>query len=330
MDINRLPFVENAMSKAEVYTNLQGLQSIKTEENRGEALKQVAKQFESLFVNMMTKSMRAANAVFEEDSPFNGEESKFYRDMLDQQRALSLSHGKGLGIAEAMYRQMARQYGIAPDSNEQSAAGLNMLDRRVQSPPSINLAAAKYASVAPSKDLTGSAISSGEKFAKSPEDFIEKIIPYAKKAADALGVDHLLLVAQSALETGWGKHILSDKNGESSFNLFNIKKGSDWQFDTVNQSVLEFEDGQIVKEQADFRSYQDISESFSDYANFIGTNERYAKATEVADNPQQYIQALQDAGYATDPQYSQKVLSVYERINNFVKELPEIMAPNER
>lgn len=333
MNINRLPIIDNAMSQAEVYTNLKGLQSINMEKDRDEALKKVAQQFESLFVNMMTKSMRQANAVFEKDSLFNSNETNFYRDMLDQQRALTLSHGRGLGIAEAMYRQMSKNYGRVNIPNDTFSQPPSFERPTPTSPShhaqdhgqntSQNTSAVLHTQTP--QDTRVVEVKNNQPFARSPEEFVEKLLPYAKKAAAALGVDHLLLIAQSALETGWGRHILSDNKGQSSFNLFNIKKGSLWNNDTVTHTTVEYRDGKFAKEKADFRSYQDINESFNDYHTFITGNARYAKAVEFSANPSQYIQELQNAGYATDPHYSKKVLSVYDRINQFVDSLPALL-----
>ncbi len=300
MDIKNLPFIDNATTQTDVYTNLHGLQSIKNEENRDEALKKVAQQFESLFVNMMMKNMRSANAVFEKGSMFDSEESRFYRDMLDQQRALTLSQGRGIGIADAMYRQMSRTYG----SGDSAPAGVqptnNVLQRQTTS----------------HAETTQEPKAKRVSISETPQDFVEKLIPYAKKAAEKLGVDHLVLIAQSALETGWGKHVLSNNDGESSFNLFNIKQGSDWKQETTERESIEFKDGVVVKEKGNFRVYQDIAESFFDFVDFVKNKERYQSAVADANNPAAFVNALHKAGYATDPKYSDKVLSVYERVKS--------------
>ncbi len=317
MKLQRPPFVDPTLSKADIYTNLHGLQSIKTEANREQALLKIARQFESLFVNMMLKNMRAANAVFEKDSVFSGAESRFYRDLLDQQRSLTVAHGKGLGIADALYRQMARRY--SHGENSPAGQGVGGFSRR---------------EALPSPPTESENIGRGDKpervaLAGSPREFIEKVLPYAKTAAKKLGVDHLLLVAQSALETGWGKHLIADENGNSSNNLFNIKRGSGWARGTVKKSTLEFSGGVMQKEQAEFRAYRDLAESFDDYVNFVSTNGRYQPALAQASDPQAFISGLHKAGYATDPNYSKKVMAVYEQINQFVSTLPDLLAAAE-
>jgi flagellar protein FlgJ len=145
----------------------------------------------------------------------------------------------------------------------------------------------------------------------SPEDFVAKVKPYADKAAERLGVDSRVLIAQAALETGWGRHVIHRESGESSFNLFNIKAGSDWQQDQVSVSTIEFNQGVARHEQAQFRVYPDMAASFEDYTSFIGERQRYAGAVEKAENPYAYLKELQAAGYATDPDYADKVWRVF-------------------
>ncbi len=305
MDIRQLPFIDNASSRADIYTNLQGLQGIKNEENKDEAIKKVAQQFESLFVNMMMKSMRDANAVFEKDSLFNSDEAKFYRDMLDQQRALTLSHGRGLGIADAMYRQLSGQNSgvsgvVNPQASPSTMPRMPAIDEHKRAEGNEQARAIFSDSSASEENIV--------------KRFVDHISPIAKTAAKKLGVDHLLLVAQSALETGWGKHVIKDDHGRSSNNLFNIKGGTHWQKDAVQHTTLEFENGAMKRESALFRAYNSFEESLHDYVDFVQGGERYQSAVEKAEDPEAYIQALHKAGYATDPEYSTKVLSVYEKV----------------
>lgn len=324
MDFKNIPFIEHATTKTDVYTNLHGLQSIKNEANRDEALKKVAQQFESLFVNMMMKNMRSANAVFEKDSLFDNDESRFYRDMLDQQRALTLSQGRGIGIADAMYRQLSRNYGSGDVSSENLGAPTSIHGASLNSAPlkrleksSIEAKNIESTRVEKPQNIDEKRISISD----TPKDFVEKIIPFAKKAAEKLGVDHLVLVAQSALETGWGKYVLSNNQGESSFNLFNIKQGDNWKNETTQKESIEFKDGVVVREKGNFRVYSDIGESFSDYVDFVTNKDRYESAVALADDPKAFVNALHKAGYATDPEYSNKVLSVYERVKSIAEDV---------
>ncbi len=312
MDIKPFATASTAQTVTDVYTNLQGLQGIKLEENQDDALKEVAKQFESMFINMLMKNMRSANAVFEEGNPFVSEEERFYRDLMDQQQALSLSQGRGIGIAESMYRQMSRTY--ASEKSDEAAPTEKTLADYKTSPV---VSAETKASVPLSQKSDAASVSKTQEraaIADSPEDFIEKITPYAKKAASVLGVDHLMLVAQSALETGWGKHVLTDANGNSSNNLFNIKASAGSQKPSASHTTLEFENGIMKKEKAEFRVYESLAESFEDYVAFISESDRYKKAVDHASDAINFITELKQAGYATDPLYINKVKAVYQRL----------------
>ena len=306
--MNTLDFSPSSLTKTGVYTDLNGLQSIKNQD-QDVALKEVAQQFESMFVNMMLKSMRSANAVFEEGNFLHSQESKFFRDMHDQQMALTLSQGKGVGIADVLYRQLSRSYADEKptDSIMETPQAYSNFQHRVKS------FAEKPA--LPAMDKTEK-IPDRVAMAESPGDFIQKVTPYAKAAAEKIGVDPSVLVAQSALETGWGQHVLADSKGKSSNNLFNIKADQQWTGEVVNTKSLEYRNGTFKPESSNFKNYDSLSESFSDYAKLILTKERYQKAVESSESPEQYLKEIKDAGYATDPQYVEKILRIYKQINH--------------
>lgn len=256
------------------------------------ALKAVAKQFESLFTKMLLKSMREANnSLSDGESLFGGEQSDFYQDMFDNQLAVHLSQGKGLGLADLLVRQLAGAgYGSQPagptgDSrNSDQGVGItNSLSPRAQNPGPI---------------------------ASSKEDFVRQMLPHAEQAARELGVDPHALLAQAALETGWGKSVPCNAAGERSFNLFGIKAGSQWSGATVNVPTLEFEDGIPVRKVERFRSYESAADSFRDYARLIRNNPRYENALNAGSNVAGFASALQQGGYATDPQYASKIVAV--------------------
>ena len=146
----------------------------------------------------------------------------------------------------------------------------------------------------------------------SPREFVKTLLPEARKAAAKIGVDPKLLIAQAALETGWGKKIIHHTDGRSSHNLFNIKAGRTWEGDRVNVGTLEYLDGVAVKKQADFRAYDNYRQSFDDYVALL-QQPRYRQALDKAGDPRAYLEALQQAGYATDPDYADKILSLYQR-----------------
>ena len=145
----------------------------------------------------------------------------------------------------------------------------------------------------------------------SPVAFIKSLLPAARKAAGALGLDPLALIAQAALETGWGKRMIKTANGDNSFNLFGIKASRNWQGDTAVVDTLEYRQGVARKEQAKFRAYTSPEDSLRDYTEFIANSLRYQQAVAAAAEPAAYFSELQAAGYATDPNYAQKIMSVY-------------------
>nr|WP_067287969.1 flagellar assembly peptidoglycan hydrolase FlgJ [Marinobacterium profundum] len=336
-------------SKAQVYTDLTQLTQLKRDaKNDGpEALLQVAKQFEQMFMSMMLKSMREANASLAEDSPFSSGDVKFYQDMLDQQMTLELSTGKGMGLAEVLVKQLGQQLDIpaakaeaselrpldesermlkrAFDGGAQLAtlaqlqrsqpAGAAELPPHVSSPhlgsadaSSTQATAATVAAVGAAKSV---AAAEPETF-ETPAEFVATLLPMAQRLAPEIGVDPKVLVAQAALETGWGRHISQDSSGRNSRNLFNIKADSAWQGERVGVSTLEYRDGVAVRESAAFRAYGSFEQSFEDYVSFLQQNPRYRQALEQAADPQAYLQELQAAGYATDPAYAKKIGRIFD------------------
>ncbi len=146
----------------------------------------------------------------------------------------------------------------------------------------------------------------------SPLEFIRSLLPAARNAASALGLDPLALIAQAALETGWGKRMIKTASGENSFNLFGIKASRNWQGNTAVVDTLEYRQGVARKEQAKFRAYDSPEQSLQDYAGFISNSLRYQQAVAAATEPAAYFSELQAAGYATDPNYAQKIMAVFK------------------
>lgn len=144
----------------------------------------------------------------------------------------------------------------------------------------------------------------------SPRDFIESLLPHARKAAEQLGVEPRVLVAQAALETGWGQHMITDDNGGPSFNFFGIKATTDWQGGTAETTTHEYIEGRRLTMTDRFRAYSDPESAFQDYVDFLKANPRYQSALANADDPAAYTRGLQDAGYATDPHYADKILRI--------------------
>ncbi len=281
---------------ADIYTDFSKLGELKqlARKDSSAALKEVAKQFEAIFVAMLLKQMREASPG---DPLFAGEQMKFYQEMHDKQLALHLAERGGMGLADMLVAQLGRS--IPEPTRSESPpvhaelAGQVMQEKR-----------APKAEQAQIQDLPG-------RF-ESAVDFVRTLWPEAKAAAAKIGVDPKLLLAQAALETGWGKKIIYHPDGRSSYNLFNLKSTPSWQGEEVQVSTLEYQEGIAVKKREAFRAYADYRQSFEDYMNLI-KSPRYAEALKHASDPERYIKALAQAGYATDPDYAAKVLAIYQR-----------------
>jgi len=327
------------LTEASNYFDLQGLDQLrqKAQGNSKESIREVANQFESMFASMLIKSMRQTNEAFETDSPFNNKNTKFYTDMQDQQLALDISRHGSLGLADALVRQLDPSAIAAPKSvpedqlsmpnaNASQAFDLsgNKEVKDFIKPDQVTSNAEfttpkRVRSVKVAIDTDANKVNKGVELSlnnnKQPEftdkkSFIETLLPYAKKTAQALGVSPVVLIAQSALETGWGKKIINRVDKQSSLNLFNIKAHRSWQGDKVAKNSLEVENGVGIKRVSNFRAYNSLAESFEDYGRFITTNKRYKPALQQNDGDHRYIEELQNAGYATDPKYADKIKSI--------------------
>ncbi|WP_338582401.1 flagellar assembly peptidoglycan hydrolase FlgJ [Pseudomonas sp. MAG733B] len=151
----------------------------------------------------------------------------------------------------------------------------------------------------------------------SADEFVNTMLPMAKEAADRIGVDPRYLVAQAALETGWGKSVMRAQDGSSSHNLFGIKASSNWQGNSARAITSEFRNGEMVKETAEFRSYDSYKDSFHDLVTLLQTNNRYQDVLKSADNPEQFVRELQKAGYATDPDYASKISQIAKQMTSY-------------
>ena len=151
----------------------------------------------------------------------------------------------------------------------------------------------------------------------SADEFVNTMLPMAKEAADRIGVDPRYLVAQAALETGWGKSVMRAQDGSSSHNLFGIKASSNWKGDSARAITSEFRNGEMVKETAEFRSYASYKDSFHDLVTLLQSNNRYQDVLKSADNPEQFVRELQKAGYATDPDYASKISQIAKQMTSY-------------
>jgi len=295
-----------------VYTDFSGLDKLRAEarSNSPAALRSVAQQFEGIFLQMVLKSMREANFG---DGLFDSDQSKFYRDLFDHQVSLSLADHGGIGLAEMMVKQLQRTRPAAADQAQQrpqAAPGETLNDyRRVPQPHASVIPAAVGQSGKPAGSAASTAAAAGadtpQGFA-TPAEFVRAIWGYVKTAASKLGVAPQAIVAQAALETGWGKHIMRHDDGSSSHNLFGIKADSAWNGKRIAASTVEFDGGVMARRQTVFRAYDSVGQSVADYVHLLQSSGRYQAALQGG-GPARFAAALQQAGYATDPNYAQKI-----------------------
>lgn len=281
------------LSSASIYTEFNGLSKLKlaAKNESPEALKEVANQFEAYFLNMMLKQMRESSLA---DGIFDSDQSKFYQGMMDQQLSLSLAKQHTVGIADSIVRQLqhtVKETG-KPDSLKPLPKRGNFDQAMLKLSPGIELNQNQF---------------------KTPTDFINAMRPYAEEAAKKLGVPANILLAQSALETGWGQKVIRHNDGQSSHNLFGIKADEGWTGARAKVASLEYKNGEAKQEVSEFRVYDSFKESFDDYVNFIMSDNRYREALDKGVNGEHYIESLQKAGYATDPQYASKIINIVQR-----------------
>ncbi len=266
------------------YADFQGLDRLRASAARQDpqALREAARQFEGLFTAMMLKSMREASLG---GGLGDSQETQTYQEMYDQQLALQMAHGKGLGLANLLMQQLTRAQ-AAQASAATPTSGAN---------------AALPASSAPA---------GGDKIGSSQRaEFVRSLEPLAQSAGNRLGVAPDTLIAQAALETGWGRNIPADSSGRSSSNLFGVKAGESWRGASVQANTTEYDQGTPSSTRAAFRSYGDAAQSVGDYVSLLRNSPRYANALGAGSNVQAFASGLQRGGYATDPDYVNKLVA---------------------
>lgn len=302
------------LSTAQIYTDFSGLTSLKANARSGsrESILEVARQFESMFMQIMLKSMRDATSSTAEGT--DGEQVQFFQQMFDQQIAMDLANGSGIGLASVFARQLGAEAALEAEALPEVSLAISkpVAIKKANLDNPIAQTAALMAVVDTPKIVKPETTEPSAKQnwkPTSPGDFIRQLWPYAADTASSLGLQPEVLIAQAALETGWGQKMIHGQSG-NSMNLFGIKADKRWQGDRANVATLEYRQGLAVKEHASFRAYDSLQGSLQDYSDFIRSNPRYENAlTQVAD-ASGYLQALQDAGYATDPAYADKITRI--------------------
>ncbi|CAI0822918.1 flagellar assembly peptidoglycan hydrolase FlgJ [Serratia quinivorans] len=264
-------------------------------------LKQVAQQVEGMFVQMMLKSMRAA---LPKDGVLSSDQSRLYTSMYDQQIAQQMSQ-KGLGMADMMVRQMSNVNAVPSETAGMSPMALD--NEVLQTLPNQALEQMIRRAVPKAPAASPLSLNNG--------NFVARLSVPARVASQQSGIPHQLIVAQAALESGWGQREIPTADGTPSYNLFGIKAGSSWSGPVTEVTTTEFEQGAAKKIKAQFRVYGSYVEAIADYVKLLTNNPRYAEVAN-ARSPEQAAHALQKAGYATDPQYANKLVSVIQQMKN--------------
>jgi flagellar protein FlgJ len=259
-----------------------------------------------MFVQMMLKSMREA---LPKDGIFSSDSTRMYTSLYDQQIAQQMTAGKGLGLADMMVQQMSG--GQAP-----VAAGDQMQQVPMKfDPETINTYQSQAITQMVRKALPKAPENSDEPLSGDSKDFLAQLSLPARLASEQSGVPHHLILAQAALESGWGQRQITRENGAPSFNIFGVKATPGWKGPTTEITTTEYENGEAKKVKARFRVYSSYLEALSDYVSMLSRNPRYAAVTTAA-TPEQGAQALQNAGYATDPKYAQKLTSMIQQLKS--------------
>ena len=289
MSLARLPIASDALA-----ADARSLGTLKAQagQNTPESIQQAAKQFESLFMRELIKSMREATM---KSGLMDSPGGDLGADLLDQQFAVQMSGQPG-GLSELIAKQLSRQMGNPEEP----------VSPKVSTPPKVSAsppaAKAKIAAVA-----TAAYSSHGVAPASASSNFVKRHGDSADRVAKATGLPAGFMLGQAGHETGWGKHEIKQKDGTPSFNLFGIKAGPKWTGKVAEVTTTEYVDGVAKKTVAKFRAYDSYDASFRDYARLITETPRYAQAKKQTSSPLAFASGLQRAGYATDPEYANKL-----------------------
>ncbi len=267
-----------------------------------EALRAAAKQFEAMFLQIMLKTMRETRFSTEDDPFANSTSLKLYQELLDQQWAQKMANGRGLGFADAMYAALSRDASMPSAGTADGVAPAAATGAIRQADDAAPNAAPTTSGMAPA-----AATNTTSKVADR-QAFIDALRPYAEQAAESLGLPAEFLVAQAALETGWGKRRIQGADGGDSYNLFGIKAGGKWSGATIETFTTEYRDGLTLKTTQSFRAYDDYAAAFNDYADLL--RRRYPLAATAGDDAGAFADGLVAGGYATDPAYADKIRRV--------------------
>jgi len=263
-----------------------------------------AKQMEGLFIQMMLKSMREASF---KGGLFDNPQSQMFTSMYDQQISQDIAAQGKLGFADLITRQMG---GADPSSASASPPLASPRSEPVNLIPPPQRAACSHV-------LRDSQAGQRTEAVARPDNdsFISRLLSPAREVARLSGIPHQLIIAQAALESGWGNREILTAGGRPSHNLFGIKATPDWKGESTEVMTSEYINGALQKVKASFRVYKNYAEALTDYSHFLTANPRYQK---VINNPsmENAAQALQQSGYATDPNYANKLIKIMHYVQN--------------
>ncbi|MFZ6693521.1 flagellar assembly peptidoglycan hydrolase FlgJ [Undibacterium sp. SXout20W] len=268
-------------------------------DNSPESIKAAAKQFEALFMNMMLKSMRQAGG---QNGPFDNEQTRTFTSMLDQQLTQNMS-SRGIGLADALVKQLTNNaMSQALGNSEESPAVASAL-RGINS----------YKDNLKLEQPSVSAVKSDSSTPNHVREFQEKLEAHAEEASRATGIPAKFMLGQAALETGWGKKQIKAIDGSESHNVFGMKATSGWKGKTVNAVTTEYVNGVAQRKVETFKAYDSYADAFKDYANLLTKNPRYGNVIANSKDASSFAYGMQKAGYATDPQYANKLSKIIKQ-----------------
>jgi peptidoglycan hydrolase FlgJ len=304
--------------------DVQGFDALRAQVKNSPAagLRTAAKQFDAVFTQMMLKSMRDATP---NDGPLDSREGDQFMSMLDEQLAQQFS-SKGIGVADMMIKQLARQANIPLDGSDTgvgagpagggigSLSTLNQLARAYAN-PGANGALASGRGYSANNALTPPLRGNGQ--SPKVDAFVDKLAAPAQAASAATGIPARFIIGQAALESGWGKSEIKKADGSTSHNVFGIKATKDWTGDTVSTVTTEYVNGEPQRKVETFRSYHSYEEAMSDYASMLKSNPRYAAVLSASRGKSAagFAAGMQRAGYATDPHYARKLMSIMQQMS---------------
>lgn len=291
------------------YTDLAQLSRIRG--NDATSLPKVAKQFESMFVDMMLKAAREATAVLSEGNPFESFETKLHSEMLDHQLAIDMSERGGIGLADVLVRQLGGTPATATGQGAEGAEGNRVLPaaRAFERAHPARAAAARRNGSEGVPTTGAPARGDKQRAFSDPVDFVRRVLPAVRSATAGTALPPLAVLAQAALETGWGRAVIGNGEGGSSHNLFGIKSAGRWRGPSATVSTLEVRDGVARRENAAFRVYDSIEHSVRDLVRTLGGSSRYQDVVGASD-AEGYADAIGRSGYATDPSYARKLREI--------------------